>query len=151
MSRMLVRPPASFLSRREAGALDQPLPRGGRGDVDSAKAWGGRSAGSVDARQPAMYDTYWIDTLQVNPAHDQPKLIYYSGGQPIVRWGFRRFVRTRMSASPRFFGRWVYVGLIQNQFVARGRLRGVPTRQGTSYAYPAFQVAPRNVQLGGGG
>lgn len=119
------------------------------GAVDQSKRYAGAYGGSA-----TLFDIvyYWMDLLQINPAHSQPKLILYSAAQPFIRTGhMRRFSRTFMTASPRFFGRWAYVGAIERQYTERARMTGVPTRLGTTYVYPRFTIAPRAVQLGHGG
>jgi len=155
MSQALRRPPAKMVYR-----APQQGPLVGRqtyAAVDTAKSYGapeaGRRAGSLDFRAGARQIIYTIqDLLQVNPAHEQPRLIYNSGAQPFTRslhnW---RWSRTFMSASPRFVGRWAYVGQIQRAYTERARITGVSTRQGTTYSYPRFISAPRSVPLGGGG
>lgn len=169
MSRMLARPPAKMvhlppqqgpLTASQPTWVPQTVPPGdmqtpgrdlGRqtfGAVAQPKSYGSAQAGSVDFRSVIVY--VWQVFTNVNPAHEQPKLIYYSGAQPFtVGMQLRRFSRTFMAASPRFTGRWAYVGLLQRQYTERARLRGVPTRQGTTYAYPRFTTAPRAIQLGG--
>jgi hypothetical protein len=153
VSQMLRRPPA-----RMVHVEPQQGPLVGRqtyGAVDSAKSYGrpeaGASAGRLDFRAGAREIVYtWQDLLQVNPAHEQPKLIWYSGAQPFVRMGaMRRWSRTFMSASPRFQGRWAYIGLLERQYTERARMTGVATRLGTTYVYPRFVTGPRAVQLGG--
>jgi len=94
----------------------------------------------------------WIlDLLQINPALEQPRLEISSARQPFIRTHHNaRFVRTFMTASPRFQGRWIYVGYIQRQYAERTRITGVPTRLGQTYSYrPAKLVPPRVVELGG--
>lgn len=147
MSKMLRRPPAREICwPRPQGLSD----RQSYGAVDQAKMYAGGSAGKGDLRQVIRY--IWQDLLQINPAHEQPKLIYNSGAQPFSRWGaMRRWSRTFMSAGPRFQGRWAYIGLQQRIYTERTRMTGVATRQGTTYRYPRFKVAPRAIQLGGGG
>ena len=86
--------------------------------------------------------------LQINPASEPPRIVWNSGAQPIIRWGFRRIVRTFMAAGPRMYGRWFYAGVQMNNFVGRGRVTGVPQRLGTSYSYPRFQTGPRVIPLG---
>lgn len=156
MSHMLRRPPAKMVH-----VEPQQGPLVGRqhfGAVDQAKSYGapeaGRQGGKLDLRPgPVRQIEYiWQHFTQVNPAHEQPKLIFYSGAQPFtVGMQLRRFSRTRMTASPRFEGRWAYVGFLERQYTERGRMTGVPTRQGTTYAYPRFVTAPRVVQLGAKG
>ena len=149
---MLIRPPAkevhwerthgSTVKIQNYAAVDQvknyePI---GRAGSEELRPWLNR------------LQVVWQDLLQINPAHSQPNLIYYSGAQPFIRTGhMRRWTRTYMSASPRFFGRWAYVGILERQYTERARITGVPTRQGTTYRYPRFSVGPRAVQLGRGG
>lgn len=115
--------------------------------IDSAKNYGG--AGEALGRAIRYF---WQDILQINPAREQPKLIFNSAAQPFVRTGhLRRFSRTYMSASSPFQGRWAYVGTQQRVFAERTRMTGVATRLGTTYRYPRFRVAPRAIQLGPGG
>ena len=121
------------------------LDRGGQA-FDASKMYGGAQGGRPAPRIPFLYR--WIDTVQVNAAPEQPKLILNSAAQPIIRWGYRRIVRTMMAASPRFYGRWFYAGTQINQFVARGRMTGVPIRLGTTYISPRFQTGPRAIVLG---
>jgi hypothetical protein len=153
MSQMLKRPPAKLLH-----VEPQQGPLVGRqhfGAIDTAKSYGspemGRQGGAPDLRQGSRVIEYiWQHFTQVNPAHEQPKLIWNSGAQPFtVGMQLRRFSRTFMSASPRFYGRWAYVGFIRRHYTERGRMTGNPTRQGTTYVAPRFTVAPRAVQLGG--
>lgn len=150
MSRMLVRPPAKQVVWER---LKGPSDRQNFGAVDQAKNWDKGRAGSEELRPWLQrMQVVWFDMLQINPAHSQPNLIYYSGAQPFIRTGHnRRWTRTFMSASPRFFGRAFYVGLIERQYTERARITGVPTRLGTTYRYPRFRVGPRAVQLGAGG
>ena len=133
---------------------DFPIPKRdlGRqtfGAVDSYRRYGNGQSGSID---PAARDFQyvWQDRIQVNPAHEQPRLVFYSGAQPFIRWGLmRRFSRTFMAASPRFQGRWAYVGFIQRHYTERARISGNISAQRASYAYPTFARAPRTIQLGG--
>jgi hypothetical protein len=134
-----LRPPGRDLGRQTFGALASP------------KAYGGRQAGSVDLRG-TPFEYRWQDPVQVNPAHEQPRLIFYSGAQPFSRWGqLRRWTRTFMAASPRFQGRWAYVGFIQRHYAERARLTGNPSAMRASYVYPQFFQGPRTIQLGPGG
>lgn len=172
MSRMLRRPPATrFHVESQQGPLsssapapnqafapvgDYPTPardlgRQTHGAVDQTKKFGFAQAGSTDERTNIQYT--WQDRVQVPPAHEQPKLIFSSGAQPLIRWGLmRRFSRTYMAASPRFQGRWAYVGFIQRHFTERARITGVATRQGQTYVQPRMGtgLGPRAIQLGGG-
>lgn len=130
-------PPQRDLGRQTFGAVDQ------------FKAFGGAAAGSVDT-VPFQYT--WQDRIQVNPFREQPKLILTSAAQPLIRWGLnRRYVRTFMSASPRFQGRWAFVGFIQRHYAERPRMTGVPMRLGTTYVAPRTSSGPgtRAVVLGG--
>jgi hypothetical protein len=151
MSRV-VRPPARYVLRGAVGGSGRPLEgptnRVGVGGVlNSFKRYWGK-VGNPDA--PA-FQVVLQDILQVNPAHAQPALSYISGFQPYTRTGhLRRWTRTFMSASPRFLGRWAYVGYAQRQYMERARMTGVATRQGTTYKYPRFKVSPRAINLGGG-
>lgn len=171
MSRMVLRPPAARVhllpqqgplastvaapNQRFAPAGDFATPardlgRQTMGAVDQTKRFGLGQAGSIDWRTIIQY--VWQDRVQVNPAHEQPKLIFYSGAQPLVRWGLnRRYSRTFMAASPRFFGRWAYVGFQQRFYAERPRLTGVATRQGKTYvmARPSSGPGPRAIPLGG--
>jgi hypothetical protein len=175
MSHMLRRPPAKMVHREPQpgplthsvpatnmappGDLETPARDLGRqtfGAVRTMKSYGepeaGRQGGRLDLRPGPVRTIEYVWQLfqNINPAHEQPKLIFYSGAQPFtVGMQLRRFSRTRMTASPRFQGRWAYVGLLERQYTERGRMTGVPTRQGTTYAYPRFVTAPRVVQLGG--
>lgn len=126
------------------------LARQSFGAVDQVRAYGGADAGAVTNRP---FEYTWQDRVQVNPAHEQPKLIFNSGAQPLIRWGLaRRFVRTFMSASPRFQGRWAYVGYIQRHYTERARLTGNPSRLGRTYVMrrPSTGPGPRAINLGGG-
>lgn len=93
------------------------------------------------------FQYHYDDIIQVNPVLEQPKLIFYSLAQPIIRWGHRRFVRPLstgaygMRAGPRFFGRWAYVGIQLAQFRDRGKTAGVQGRPFT-YSYPPPQGGP---------
>lgn len=153
MSSMLKRPPALNVVMVP---LQGPSNRQTYGAVDSAKSYGsplaGRQRGALDLRPGArQFQTAWLDVLQVNPAHEQPRLEFTSGAQPLIRWGVRHFTRTFMTASPRMQGRWAYVGFIQRHYSERPRLTGVPMRLGTTYAYPRWQTGPRTIQLGPAG
>jgi hypothetical protein len=144
---MLRRPPAREICWPR---LTGPSNRQNYGAVDQAKSYGQKQAGKLDLRSVILY--VWQDFLQINPVHDQPKLIFTSGFQPFIRMGsMRRWSRTFMAASPRFQGRWAYVGLQQRIYTERTRMTGVITRQGTTYKYPRFKVSPRAIQLGAGG
>jgi hypothetical protein len=114
---------------------------------DAKKKYGGAHGGTLDPAFPNFLYR-WIDTVQINPASEPPRIVWNSGAQPIIRWGFRRIVRTFMAAGPRMYGRWFYAGVQINNFVARGRVTGVPQRLGTSYSYPRFQTGPRVIPLG---
>lgn len=171
MSRMLRRPPAKHV---DLGSMQGPLassvqapnehfaPPGDKlaphrdlarqthGAVDQTKLFGHAQAGSYDSRTAIEYE--WQDRVQVNPAHEQPKLLFSSGAQPLIRWGLnRRYSRTFMAASPRFQGRWAFVGFIQRNFAERARITGVATRKGTTYVVPRVGTGPgpRGIQLGG--
>lgn|SRR5215471_2986707 len=168
MSRMVRRPPATRFhlapqqgpltaSQQAPSTARGPYGRGpnrdlGRqtyGAVDQIKAYGGGAGGVVDT---LPIDYAWQDRIQINPAHEQPRLDFTSGAQPLIRWGLlRRYSRTYMSASPRFRGRWFYVGLIQRQYADRARMTGVATRQGTTYIPPRVVTGPgpRAIPLGG--
>jgi hypothetical protein len=130
---------------------ERDLARQTFGATDQTKRFGYAQAGSIDERTNIQYT--WQDRVQVNPAHDQPKLIFNSGAQPLIRWGLmRRFSRTYMAASPRFRGRWAYVGYIQRFYTDRPRMTGVATRQGKTYIVPRVGTGPgpRAIPLGGG-
>lgn len=109
------------------------------------------------ARSRRGFDLHWDDIVQVNPVLEQPKLIFYSLAQPIIRWGHRRFVRAAtdgglhgMRAGPRFLGRWAYVGIQMAQFRDRGKTAGAQGRPFTYRVGPS-QVTPgpqRTVDLG---
>jgi hypothetical protein len=136
------RPPAKLVH-------DEPQPgllgRVRYGTVDQGKNYGPSGTTQLPIR------AFWQDRVQVNPAHEQPKLVLYSAAQPFIRWGMlRRYTRTYMSSSPRFQGRWAYVGFIQRRFTERARMTGVATRQGTTYQTPTPSSAPgwRLVTLG---
>lgn len=168
---MLNRPPARFVVHdRPEGLFGWVTGKTAGGMMNAAKSYATSSAGNLDMRDsgtaatlPAVMPTFgqrlqrtflivWQDLLQINPAHSQPNLIYYSGAQPFIRTGhLRRWTRTFMSAGPRFQGRVAYVGVLQRQYTDRTRMTGVPTRQGTSYRYPRYKVSPRAIPLGAGG
>ena len=145
MSRMVIRPPAArFHVEPQHGPSDLQ----NYAAVDQAKFYGspamGAQGGAPDFRFGATEIRYHIqDLLQINPAREQPRLDYTSGRQPFFRslhnW---RWSRTFMSASPRFGGRWAYVGYIQNAYAERARITGVATRRGTTYRYQT----PRSIQ-----
>lgn len=144
----------SAVEKAGGGPPQRDLGRQTFGAVDQVKAYGGSQAGGVafDALGQ-RFEYTWQDRVQANPAHEQPKLIFYSGAQPLIRWGLmRRFTRTFMAASPRFQGRWAYVGYIQRHYAERTRLTGVITRQGRTYRYqvPSAGPGPRAIPLGGG-
>lgn len=176
MSRMLRRPPATRFHLLITGGSNQPGPltasapaanmafapigdkatprrdlaRQTHGAVDQTKRFGRAQGGVEDDRSVIQYT--WQDRVQVPPAHEQPRIPFASGGQPLVRWGLmRRFSRTYMAASPRFQGRWFYVGYIQRFYADRARLTGVATRQGTTYVLPRMGTGPgpRAIRLGG--
>jgi hypothetical protein len=170
MSRMLQRPPARFVVRarpesrgwvtgKTEGAMfnsDKSYRTSNAGNLDLRD--GGRNSALPDvppsfgARLARTFLIVWQDLLQINPAHSQPNLIYYSGAQPFIRTGhLRRWTRTFMSAGPRFQGRVAYVGVLERVYTERTRMTGVPTRQGTTYRYPRYKVAPRAIPLGQGG
>lgn len=145
---LLRRPPARFVIHER---LEGPSNRVGAGGLTNAvKSYGGAQRGLLSPDTPE-FAYLWQDRIQINPAHEQPKLIYSSGAQPLWRTThLRRMVRTFMSAGPRFTGRWFYIGQQINQYKDRTRITGVPTRRGTTYRYPRYKVAPRTIQLGGG-
>src|SRR5215471_4862023 len=169
MSRMVRRPAATrFHTEPQQGPLTtsqtattavrgpagggpmRDLARQSFGAVDQVKAYGGGSGGTADSL-PFQY--VWQDRVQVNPAREQPRLIFNSGAQPLIRWGLmRRFTRTFMSASPRFQGRWAYVGFIQRGYTERARMTGVATRQSVTYVVPRVGTGPgpRGIRLGSG-
>jgi hypothetical protein len=171
MSRMLQRPPARFVVHdRPEGLFGRVTGKTAGGMMNAAKSYATSNAGNLDLRDggsnialPATMPSFgtrlartflivWQDLLQINPAHSQPNLIYYSGAQPFIRTGhMRRWTRTFMSAGPRFQGRVAYVGVLERVYTERTRITGVPTRQGTSYRYPRYKVSPRAIQLGQGG
>jgi hypothetical protein len=167
MSRMLVRPPAARVHLLpQQGPLTASAPARNEGfapaddKLTPARDVGRQTFGATDATknygpsgftQPPMTWT-WQDRVDVPPVSEQPKLIFVSGAQPLVRWGLmRRFSRTYMTASPRFQGRWAYVGFIQRHFTDRARMTGVATRQGTTYVVPRVGTGPgtRAIRLGG--
>ena len=99
---------------------------------------------------------HYDDIVQINPVLEQPKLIFYSIAQPIIRWGHRRFVRAATDgglhgqrAGARFFGRWAYVGIQMAQFRDRGKTAGVQSRPWTYRVPPWTSGAPasRTVDL----
>lgn len=103
------------------------------------------------------FQYHYDDIVQVNPVLEQPKLIFYSLAQPIIRWGHRRFVRAAtdgglhgMRAGPRFLGRWAYVGVQMAQFRDRGKTAGVMGRPFTYRVPPWTSASPaaRTVDLG---
>lgn len=170
MSRMLIRPPAgrvhllpqqgplttqqqalTAVSTAIGGPPRRDLARQTYGAVDQFKAYGGGAGGTVDDL-PFQY--VWQDRIQVNPFHEQPKLDLTSAAQPLIRWGLnRRYTRTFMSASPRFQGRWAYVGYILRHYTDRPRMTGVATRLGTTYVPPRTPAGPgtRAIVLGAAG
>ena len=169
MSRMLRRPPAkNVILEPQQGPLvasveattavptavsppRRDLGRQSFGAIDSPKAYGGGQAGRPSGES---FEYVWQDRVQVPPAHEQPRLIFSSGAQPLIRWGLmRRFTRTRMTASPRFQGRWAYVGFILRNYTERARITGVATRRGTTYVVPRVGTGPgpRGIRLGGRG
>jgi len=172
MSRMIIRGPAArvhllpqqgvLTARQQAmtavptTAVSPPIRDVARqtfGAVDQFKAYGGAQGGKVAfGALGQAFRIWWQDRVQVNPVHEQPKLIFYSGAQPLIRWGtMRRFTRTFMSASPRFQGRWAYVGYIQRHYAERPRLTGNISRLGRTYRLqpPSTGPGPRTIQLGG--
>ena len=143
----LTRPPARFVYMPPQEGIFQRV---------TGKTAGAAAIPAADNYGPSQttqfhMQTTRMDIQQINPAHEQPKLVYYSGAQPFIRWGVRKFTRTFMSSSPRFGGRWFYVGITQRQYTERSRMTGVTTRQGTSYTYPRFKTSPRTIPLGGQG
>lgn len=141
---MVRRPPASRFHLVEQQGI---LQRVEYGTVDTAKNYGPSATTQLPIRAT------WQDRVQVNPAHEQPKLVLYSAAQPFIRWGMmRRYTRTFMAASPRFFGRWAYVGFIERRYTERARITGVTTRLGTTYRLPApgSGLDRRTVTLGPG-
>lgn len=148
MSGLLRRPPARFVIFPRLEGPSNLVGAGGQ--QHPVKAYGGAQTGRIRPDTPD-FAYLWQDRIQVNPAHEQPKLIYTSGAQPIWRTThLRRMVRTFMSAGPRFTGRWFYIGVVLNQYKERTRITGVTTRRGVSYRYPRYRVAPRTIQLQGG-
>lgn len=108
-------------------------------------------------RLDAGWFDFWrstvLDILQIPPVLEQPKLIYNSGFQPIVRWGFRHWNRAHLVSTPRFRERYVLVGHLVKQPAGRRRMQGITTREaggGYVYVYPQFFTGQRAVQLGGG-
>lgn len=144
---ILRKPPARFTAYPRSQGQTQLIRDAGGQLFDASKKYGQAMLGKP---RPGLRSFLyaWLDSIQINPAHEQPKLVFNSGAQPIIRWGYRRIVRTFMAAGPRFYGRWFFAGVIQNQFVARGRMTGVNTRQGTTYLAPRFQTGPRAIPLG---
>lgn len=171
MSRMVQRPPARIaVWPRPEGLSGRVVGKAAGGVVNAAKSYSTAYGGNVDIRDAGRnsalpdvppsfgqrlartFQIVWQDLLQINPAHSQPNLIYYSGAQPFIRTGhLRRWTRTFMSAGPRFQGRVAYVGVLQRQYTERTRLTGMPSRLGTTYAPPRYRVAPRAIPLGGAG
>jgi hypothetical protein len=147
MTRMVRRPPARFELYPRSQGISNRIAGGGGQLFDASKAYKDARFGLADTRLGSFLYR-WIDTLQINAAAEPPRLVWNSGAQPIVRWGWRRFVRTFMAAGPRFSGRWFYAGTQVNQFVARGRMTGVTVRRGTTYISPRFQSGPRAIPLG---
>jgi hypothetical protein len=144
---ILRKPPARFQDWPRDEGLTQRIKGGGGQLFDASKRYGQAALGNSRLETPSFLYR-WIDTVQINPASEQPKLVFNSAAQPIIRWGYRRIVRTLMAAGPRFYGRWFYAGTQINQFVARGRMTGVTTRRGTTYLAPRFQTGPRAIPLG---
>ena len=144
---ILRKPPARYVAWPREEGQTQRIKGGGGQLFDASKRYGGAALGNQRPAIPSFL-YHWIDMLQINPAVEQPRLVFNSGAQPIIRWGYRRFVRTFMAAAPRFYGRWFFAGTQVNQFVARGRMTGVITRQGTTYVSPRFQTGPRAIPLG---
>lgn len=105
----------------------------------------------VPATRSTRGFTYqWIDTTQVNPVMEQPRLVLNSAAQPFVRWGHRRFVRTHMRASMPLLGRFAYIGTMLNRYLERNKIAGVQSR-GVTYSTPAPNKGPgpgRTVRLG---
>jgi len=144
---ILRKPPARFVAYPRNEGQSQLIAGHGGQLFDASKKYGGAALGNQRPGFPTFLYK-WIDTIQINPAVEQPKLVWNSGAQPIIRWGYRRFVRTFMAAAPRFYGRWFYAGVDMNKFVQRGRMTGVTTRRGTTYIAPRFQTGPRAIPLG---
>lgn len=144
MSSLIKRPPARFqVDERLTGPSN--LQKYGAVDSDRSP---GLYRGSSTTQLPM--DHHWDDMLQVNAAHEQPKLIFNSGAAPFIRWGHRRWVRTFMTASPRFGGRWAFIGTITRAFADRGRMTGMPGRSSfarQTYTYPRFTTKPRTIAL----
>lgn len=169
MSRMVIRPPAArvhLLPQQGPLTASSPLPFGGPpgdiptpardlgrqtfGAVDTSKSYGGRMRGQTDEGTTPQFQTVWQDRIQVNPATEQPRLIFYSGAQPFIRWGaVRRYVRTFMAASARFQGRWAYVGFVQRNYTERARLSGNISAARRTYVLQRPSSGPRSVQLNG--
>jgi hypothetical protein len=144
---ILRKPPARFVAYPRNEGQTQRIKGGGGQLFDASKRYGSAALGSQRPELPSFVYR-WLDTIQINAAPEQPRLVFNSAAQPIIRWGYRRMVRTLMAAAPRFYGRWFYAGTQVNQFVARGRMTGVTTRQGTTYLAPRFQTGPRAIPLG---
>jgi len=167
MSRMVLRPPAARIHlepQQGPLAASAPAPNQGfapaPGRLTPARDLGRQTFGAVDQTKnfgPSGFTQramawWWQDRVQAPPVPEQPRLIYVSGAQPLVRWGLnRRYSRTYMTAAPRFQGRWAYVGFIQRHFADRARMTGVATRQGTTYMVPRVGTGPgtRGIRLGG--
>lgn len=167
MSRMVIRPPAArvhllpqqgpLTSTSPAqfpgppGDLATPARDLGRqtfGAVDTVKSFGGRMRGQEDRATTPPFQTVWQDRIQINPVTEQPRLIFYSGAQPFIRWGaVRRYVRTFMTASARFQGRWAYVGFIQRNYAERARLSGNISAARRTYILQRPSSGPRSVNL----
>src|SRR5438034_6745426 len=100
---VLRKPPARFVDwPREEGQTQRI--RGGGGQLfDASKRYGGAMLGNAAPRFPSFLYR-WIDTMQINAAPEQPRLVFNSAAQPIIRWGYRRFVRTFMAAPPPLCG-----------------------------------------------
>lgn len=169
MSRMVIRPPAArvhLLPQQGPLTASSPAQFGGPpgdlatpardlgrqtfGAVDASKSYGGRVRGQIDKATTPPFQTVWQDRIQVNPVSEQPRLIFYSGAQPFIRWGaVRRYVRTFMTASARFQGRWAYVGFIQRRYTERPRLTGNPSAARATYVLQRPSSGPRSVMLNG--
>lgn len=144
---VLRKPPARFASWPRQEGIQGHIAGAGGQLFDASKLYGRAMLGKPRAGMPTFLYR-WLDTIQINPVNEQPKLVFNSGAQPIIRWGYRRFVRTFMAAAPRFYGRWFFAGVDTNKFVQRGRMTGVTTRRGTTYLSPRFQTGPRAIPLG---
>lgn len=106
--------------------------------------------GQVAKSRRGFSDQYY-DNIEVHPVLEQPRLIFYSAAQPIIRWGHNRNVRTMMTAGMRLLGRWAYVGIQVGQFRDRQKIAGPQSRPWT-YSSPQFQSGPgvsRTVRLSG--